>query len=84
MKSNKNMLIILIPQNQVQNLKEIRKNNALGKKTKTYNLKTKSSYNIWLLLRDEILLVRFQEPVDQCLLLWSIYSISVTPVYTMK
>ena len=32
MKSNKNMLIILIPQNQVQNLKEIRKNNALGKK----------------------------------------------------
>ena len=31
-------------------------------------LRTRSSYNIWLLLWDEILLVRFQEPVNQCLL----------------
>ena len=53
-----------------------------------YKLKKKNSWlNIWLLLRDEVLLVRLQEPVDQCLLycymlvckisigLWSPYSI---------
>ena len=33
-------------------------------KDKTNNLRTTSSYNIWLLMRDESLLVMFQEPVD--------------------
>ena len=35
-------------------------------KNRTNKLRTRSSYNIWLLLWDEILLVRFQEPIDQC------------------
>ena len=58
--------------------------------------KTKSCPNIWLLPRDEVLLVRLQEPVDQCLLscylliykisigLWSPYCVLLTLVYTMK
>ena len=36
-------------------------------KNNTSKLGTIFSLNIWLLLWDEILLVRFQEPVDQCL-----------------
>ena len=51
------------------------------------NEKKKTGCNIWLLLWDEVLLVRFQEPVDQFLLyyyllickisigLWSPYSV---------
>ena len=58
--------------------------------------KTNSWPMIWLLLQDEVLLVRLQEPVDQCLLscyllickisigLWSPYCVLLTPVYTMK
>ena len=38
-------------------------------KNKINKLRTTSSYNIWLLLWDEVLLVRLQEPIDQCLLL---------------
>ena len=41
--------------------KRSKKNNALEI---TCNLETKSSYNIWLLLRDEVLLMRLQEPKD--------------------
>ena len=37
-------------------------------KNKINKLTTTSSYNIWLLLRNEVLLVKLQEPVDQCLL----------------
>ena len=40
-------------------------NQGLKIRTKeTDKLWTRSSYNIWLLLRDEVLLVRLQEPVD--------------------
>ena len=45
--------------------KRNKKNNVLEI---TCNLKTKSNYNIWLLLWDEVLLVMLQEHVDQCLL----------------
>ena len=38
-------------------------------KNKINKLRTTSSYNIWLLLRNEVLLVRLQEPVDQFLIL---------------
>ena len=33
-------------------------------RNRTNKLRTRSSYNIWLLLQDEVLLVRLQEPVD--------------------
>ena len=40
-------------------------NQRLKIKTKRTNkLRTRSSYNIWLLLRDEVLFLRLQEPVD--------------------
>ena len=40
-------------------------NQRLKIRTKiTDKLRTRSSYNIWLLLRDAVLLVRLQEPVD--------------------
>ena len=48
---------------------------GIKNKTKLQNLnksikrwKTKTGYNIWLLLQNEVLPVRLQEPVDQCLL----------------
>ena len=69
-------------------------------KTKLQNInksikrwKTETWPNIWLLLRDEVLPVRLQEPVDQCLLcyyllvckisigLWSPYSVIHTGIY---
>ena len=65
MKSNKNMLKISNSSKLNPKFNRNKKNKALKIRC---NLETKSSYNIWLLLRDEVLLVRLQEPIDQYLL----------------
>ena len=62
MKSNKNMIKISNISKPNSKFRRNKKNKDLEIRC---NLETKSSYNILLLLRDEVLIVRLQEPIDK-------------------